>query len=104
MIYCFDIDGTICSFTDGNYESAIPYSNRIKQLNKLFFAGHTIKLFTARGTTTKIDWREFTIKQLKDWGVKYHELIFGKPHADIFIDDKSVHSESWFFQNELSER
>ena len=33
MIYCFDIDGTICSFTDGNYESAVPYSNRIRQIN-----------------------------------------------------------------------
>ena len=102
MIYCFDIDGTICSFTDGAYEAAVPYLDRIKQLNKLFSDGHTIKLFTARGTTTKIDWRDFTVDQLKDWGVNYHELILGKPHADIFIDDKSVHSESWFFQNEVS--
>jgi hypothetical protein len=39
---------------------------------------------------TGIDWREFTEKQLKSWGVKYHELIFGKPVADVFIDDKAI--------------
>ena len=42
MIYCFDIDGTICSFTDGDYESAVPFSARIEQLNKLFIDGHNI--------------------------------------------------------------
>ena len=103
MIYCFDIDGTICTFTDGNYEEAKPFKNRIKQLNSLYNSGHKIKLFTARVTTTKLDWREFTINQLASWKVKYHELILGKPHADIFIDDKAIHSESWFFQNEISQ-
>lgn len=101
MIYCFDIDGTICTFTDGNYEKAKPFKNRIKQVNFLYNNGHKIKLFTARGTTTNIDWREFTEKQLASWKVQYHELILGKPHADIFIDDKAIHSESWFFQNEV---
>ena len=28
-----------------------------------------------------------TIKQLKKWGVKYHEIHFGKPSFDLFIDD-----------------
>ena len=32
--------------------------------------------------------RDLTEKQLEKWGVKYHELLFGKPHADVFIDDK----------------
>ena len=30
-----------------------------------------------------------TTKQLKKWNVKYHNLIFGKPSFDIYIDDKS---------------
>ena len=103
MIYCFDIDGTICTFTDGNYEEAKPFNERIKIINNLKKEGHTIKLFTARGSTTGIDWKEFTEKQLQTWGLNYHELILGKPHADIFIDDKAIHSESWFFQNEISQ-
>jgi hypothetical protein len=32
---------------------------------------------------------------MKKWGVCYHELILGKPEADIFIDDKAFNSEHW---------
>ena len=92
MIYCFDIDGTLCTFTDGEYKKAKPFAERINQVNISSDLGLIIKLFTARGSTTKIDWFDFTESQLKEWGVKYHELILGKPHADIFIDDKGVHS------------
>ena len=95
-IYCFDIDGTICVNTDGSYEEAIPFLERIQQLNKLYDAGHEIILFTARGSKTLIDWSEVTKKQLLDWGVKYHKLLFGKPHADVFIDDKAINDKDWF--------
>ena len=40
--------------------------------------------------------RDLTEKQLEKWGVKYHELLFGKPHADVFIDDKAVSDTDWF--------
>ena len=39
---------------------------------------------------------DLTKQQLDDWGVKYHELIMGKPHADYFIDDKGVKDEDFF--------
>lgn len=94
--YCFDIDGTICSNTDGNYEDAKPYLARIKQINSLHEEGNKIILFTARGTTTGIDWRPLTEKQLKNWGVSYDELLFGKPEADKFIDDKAEDIFNWF--------
>ena len=48
----------------------------------------TIVYFTARGYETGIDWRDVTEQQFKKWGVKYHNLIFGKPSADIYIGDK----------------
>lgn len=95
MIYCFDIDGTLCDDTDGNYEQAAPRRDIITKLNELYEAGHTIKLFTARGSTTGIDWYELTQAQMSSWDVKYHELIMGKPHADVFIDDKSIHPLDW---------
>ena len=63
--YCFDIDGTICSNTDGDYENAKPFSSRIELVNKLFHEGHNIVYFTARGSTTGIDWKDFTKNQLK---------------------------------------
>ena len=91
--FCFDIDGTVSTNTNGDYVNAEPYEQRIEHVNALFHAGHFIKLFTARGSTTGIDWREPTVAQLSRWGVCYHELIMGKPHADLFIDDKSIYSE-----------
>ena len=42
--------------------------------------------------------RPLTQAQLKMWGVKYHELLMGKPHADIFIDDKA--SPDYVFFND----
>ena len=33
---------------------------------------------------------DFTLKQIKSWGLKFHKLILGKPSYDIIIDDKSV--------------
>ncbi len=95
-VYCFDIDGTICTNTDGAYEEAQPYSERIEKLNQLYDAGNEIIIFTARGSKTGINWAELTKKQLELWGVKYHELIFGKPYADVFIDDRAVNDKDWF--------
>ena len=94
--YCFDIDGTICSNTSGSYEEAKPYIERIKQINNLHEDGNKIILFTARGTSTGIDWESLTKKQLKNWGVSYDELLFGKPEADKYIDDKAEDIFNWF--------
>ncbi len=95
-IYNFDVDGTICTNTFGEYEKAIPDFKRIKFINLLYEEGNVIQLFTARGTTTGIDWRELTTKQLFDWGVKYHTLKLGKPEADYYIDDKGINASEFF--------
>jgi SAM-dependent methyltransferase len=95
MTYCFDIDGTLCTHTNGAYELAEPHTEVIARANSLYDSGHRIILFTARGTTTGINWRELTEKQLLSWGVKYHELLFGKPEADIFVDDRAMGPTSW---------
>jgi len=95
MIYCFDVDGTICS-KEEDYHNARPYKRRIKKVNQLYDEGNQIMLFTARGARSKIDWKGFTELQLKMWGIKYHELKLGKPHYDLCIDDKSVNDRDFF--------
>ena len=85
--YVFDIDGTICTNTFGEYEKAKPFYERIKIINNLFEKGNKIIMFTARGSTTNIDWRELTEKQLDNWKLKYHELKLKKPYGDVYIDD-----------------
>jgi hypothetical protein len=85
-----DIDNTICSQGD-DYSKAEPFPDRIEDYNKWYDLGLAeITYWTARGTTTGIDWRELTEKQFKEWGVKYHHLRFGKPEYDFMICDKSV--------------
>lgn len=97
MKYVFDIDGTICSTSDShNYESALPYYDVISHINNLYENGHDITLFTARGSSSGIDWHSLTVSQLVKWGVKYHKLIDkGKPSWDLFIDDKAVNAIEW---------
>lgn len=86
---CCDIDGIIAAKTPENdYNMAYPLENNIRILNKLYERGFHIILFTARGYKTGINWKEVTIRQMKEWNVHYHELLFGKPDADIYIDDK----------------
>jgi len=97
MIYYVDIDETICRYeSDRNYPDALPIEENIEKINDLYDSGNTIVYWTARGTTTGLDWREVTEKQFSKWGVKYHELKFGKPNYDLFIDDKNIGSERFF--------
>tara|TARA_B100001113_G_scaffold142758_1_gene116879 strand:+ start:14794 stop:15090 length:297 start_codon:yes stop_codon:yes gene_type:complete len=94
--YCFDIDGTICTQNSTEYDSASPFLDRIDKINNLYDAGNKIIFYTARGFVTGIDWEITTKKQLKKWNVKYHELYFGKPAADVYIDDKHKDIFEWF--------
>jgi hypothetical protein len=104
MIYCFDIDGTLCTNTDGDYERAEPFFQVIEQVNRLASEGHKILLYTARGATTSIDWRKLTEEQLRSWGVRYDRLYLGKPTADVYIDDKAMNSVDWLRQANRDKR
>ena len=104
MTYVIDIDGTICSNTNGNYEDAKPIFDRIQVINKLYDEGNKIIFLTARGmgrsgnsvAFAEKSFRKLTEKQLKDWGVKYNKLFLGKPSGDLYIDDKGIKDENFF--------
>tara|TARA_R110002051_G_C8711795_1_gene495661 strand:- start:80 stop:781 length:702 start_codon:yes stop_codon:yes gene_type:complete len=100
MTYCFDIDGTITQTEKNFYKEATPDCAMIQKINSLYKEGHTIVFFTARGGTSGINWTDLTKKQLKKWGVKYHELIMNKkPHFDLLIDDKCMNADEWKKKN-----
>jgi hypothetical protein len=103
-VYCFDIDGTLCTNTEGAYEDARPLTEHIARVNALYDAGHTILLLTARGSKTGINWEKLTREQLKAWGLKYHELHFGKPSANIYVDDKGISLDQWLAQSSSASR
>jgi CMP-N,N'-diacetyllegionaminic acid synthase len=89
--FCFDIDGVIATIVeDLKYDKANPINETIELINQLYDIGHRIILFTARGSMTKTNWEDVTEQQMKTWGVKYHELKFGKPAAHYYIDDRMI--------------
>ena len=97
MIYCFDLDNTICVTIHNRYEEAQPLVERINMVNELYDQGHTIIIETARGCVSGKNWWYFTTDQLKSWGVKYHSLRTGvKWGADFFIDDKGINDKDFF--------
>ena len=106
MIYCFDIDGTICTHYSGDYNDSKPLLDRISQVNNLYDAGHTIFMLTARGMGRTDNDQigaykclySFTENQLNTWGVKYHKLFLGKPNADVFVDDKGMKDMDFFVE------
>ena len=103
---CFDLDGVICNQTAGNYEKAVVNKEMVVLINHLFDEGNRIIIHTSRFMgrnngnifTTYAQGYSFTLKQLKSWKVKFHELIMGKPCYDVLVDDRAV-----FFNNDWRE-
>ena len=101
-VYCFDLDGTLCSTERGSrglklFDKAVPYMSRIMKVNQLYDEGHLIKIETARGRQTDMDWEEYTKKQLAGWGLKYHVLrVAEKMHADVYVDDHGINDKDFF--------
>ena len=96
MVIYIDVDETICNSPDKpDYTTNTPIIENISKANKLYDDGNTIIYWTARGTVTGMDWKTTTLNQFKEWGVKFHDLKFGKPYYDLFIDDKNLNTENW---------
>ena len=104
MNYVFDIDGTICTNTQGDYQNAQPFHDRINMINDLFDQGSFIIFLTGRGMgrfendaeKANEEFYELTKNQLDEWGVKYHRLFLGKPQGDVYVDDKGCKDSDFF--------
>ena len=105
MKICVDVDGVICQLRKSGeaYCDVLPVPGAIEKLRALKESGHYIILNTARHMSTcesnvglvvarqgktLLDWLEF-------YGIAYDELWFGKPHADIYLDDNACRFQSW---------
>ena len=51
--------------------------------------------WTARGALSGINWDEFTVQQLESWNVKYDSINMGKPHYDVWVDDKAINARDF---------
>jgi len=102
IIVC-DIDGTLCRSETHDYVNAVPQVEAIEMLNLCYDSGDFIILHTSRGMLShngdleKINQKVRPVLEtwLKQHGVKYHQLIMGKPYGDVYIDDKSHHPKEF---------
>lgn len=87
--YIIDIDDTLIfsDKIDCRYCKRVTYEMKDKATDEIFYVnalydnGHTIILHTGRNW----DCYDLTKKQLAKAGVKYHELVMGKPQG-IYVD------------------
>lgn len=108
--FVVDLDHTICTpqdfpDTERRYAHAAPIVSMIAYL-RIIAPGNRIIIHTARrmlthrGDLAKIedDVGQVTREWLARHNVPYDELIFGKPMADFYIDDKAVNvNDKQFF-------
>ena len=95
MTFLIDIDDTILvsDKTECSCCGRVSYSlkeidtKEIKRINAAYAAGHTVLMYTGRNW----DCYRQTKQQLESVGVKYHELVMGKP-SGIYVDKDSVRS------------
>jgi histidinol phosphatase-like enzyme len=106
-IIAFDLDDVICHRSNeyeylgpNKYDYCEPDKNIIRMINDLYDEGNKIIIYTARGMSqfngnVSLIYSELyskTIKQLDEWGVKYNQVVMGKIHYDILVDDKALNS------------
>lgn len=105
MRICIDLDGVICELRrpDQSYEEVPPVPEAVERIRSLRAAGHEIIIHTARhmktcgGNVGAVIARqgEITLRWLSRYGVEYDEIHFGKPHADVYLDDNALRFSSW---------
>lgn len=105
MRVCIDIDGTVCYTRkpDESYHDVKPIPGAVDHIKRLHKEGHYIILCTSRhmktcnnnvGQITAIQ-GNILIPWLNRYNIPYDELWFGKPLADIYVDDKGHKFTDW---------
>ena len=86
-----------------DYAELDPVAGAPEALRALRAAGHVIILSTARHMKTCAGnpglavarQGKVTLDWLDRFDIEFDEIHFGKPHADVYIDDNAVRFTSW---------
>lgn len=82
---CIDLDFTLCKH-EGDYSTARPLPGAVEALSRLQGDGWVIVLHTARHFN---HW-QVTTDWLADTGMPYDYVMFGKPPARVYVDDRAI--------------
>ena len=104
---CFDLDTLVTlPVVPNDYSTVKPIDKMVILLKNMKKLGHTIIIYTARrmdqhhhnmGKVIR-DIGLVTFQTLEKFSIEYDEILFGKPLADIYIDDKSLNP----YMNDIS--
>jgi capsule biosynthesis phosphatase len=102
---CIDLDGVIAELKGPtqSYADVAPVPGAAEHIASLRKAGHYVIVYTARHMKTCAGNVGMVIARLGkvtlDWlakhGIEYDEIVFGKPWADIYIDDNALRFHTW---------
>jgi len=105
MRIAIDLDGTICPLKEPNqsYADLQPFPGVSVRIRQLRASGHCVIILTARNMSTcqgnvgKVmkNVGKITLDWLEKHGIEYDEIYFGKPNAELYIDDRSIRFSSW---------
>jgi capsule biosynthesis phosphatase len=105
MKICIDLDGVICRLKrpGENYADLEPVAGAVEKLRALRAAGHYLIISTARhmktceGNVGRVVARQgaVTLNWLARHGIEYDEIHFGKPHAQVYLDDNAFRFTGW---------
>ena len=105
MRLSIDLDKTLCKLKtqDESYLDVLPMPDAVEVMRFFKSQGYYLIIHTARGMATyngnvgliNIHRVPDIITWLNKWNIPFDEIVVGKPHCDYFIDDKSVHFNTW---------
>ncbi len=105
MRICIDLDGVIAELKKPgqSYSDIMPVPGAVEKLKSIKKAGHYIIIQTARHMKTccanvglvQAKIAHDTLNWLEKYSVPYDEIYFGKPWAQIYIDDNAFRFSDW---------
>ena len=101
-----DLDDTICSTKNGDYENSIPKEKVIKKIKDYKNLGFEIVIYTSRNMRTykgnvdliKANTLPIIIRWLEKFDVPYDQIIIGKPwpsYGGFYVDDKAIRPDEF---------
>ena len=103
--WVFDVDQTLLTLPRvvGDYSTCEPIPDVVEFVRMLKRQGHAVILYTARhmktcgGDAAEAERRigDVTRASLLEHGIPYDALHFGKPEADVYVDDRATNPRAW---------
>jgi len=105
MRIAIDLDGTICEIKkpEQSYTDLKPLPGAVERIRELRKAGHYVIILTSRhmatceGNVAKVMKKigKLTLDWLEQNGIEYDEIFFGRPNAEIYVDDRAIRFSNW---------